>query len=65
MRRAQIFFLDDYNDDIRESVAHHSFEPENTVIANEVTVTGTKHKKSILIVIDDSEEGLTDWVKLK
>lgn len=53
------FFLGDCNDHIRQAVAHlNTFQPENTVIAHEVTVTGTTYKKNMFIVIDNSEEGL-------
>lgn len=52
------FYLGDYNNNIRESVAHHTFEPENTLIAHEVSVKGTKYKKNMFIVIDNGEEGL-------
>lgn len=40
------------------SVAHHNFESTNTLIANEMTVKGTKYRKNMLIVIDDDDEGL-------
>uniref|UniRef100_A0A3P8S3X7 Uncharacterized protein n=1 Tax=Amphiprion percula TaxID=161767 RepID=A0A3P8S3X7_AMPPE len=53
------FYLEDYNNNIRESVAHHTFEPENTLIAREVIVKGTKYKKNMFIMIDNGEEGLT------
>lgn len=51
------FFLGDYNTDIREAVSQHNFEAENTVIAHEVAVKGTKYKKNMFIVISDDDEG--------
>jgi len=57
VERGTQFFSDDYNDVIIEAVAHHNFESTNTLIANEVTVKGTKYKKNMLIVIDDDDEG--------
>lgn len=52
------FFSGDYNDDIRNAVAHHNFEAVNTIIAHEVTVKGTKYKKNMFIVIDEDDEGV-------
>lgn len=52
------FFLGDYKDNIRKSVAHLMFEPENTLIAHEATVKGTKYKKNMFVLIDESEDGL-------
>lgn len=35
VERGTQFFSDDYNDVIREAVAHHNFESTNTLIASE------------------------------
>lgn len=58
MEKGTQFFSGDYNDDIKEAVSHRSFESVNTLIGYEVTVKGTKYKKSMLIVIDEDDEGI-------
>lgn len=52
------FYAGDYNHSIRESVSSYDFGPNNTLIAHEATVKGTKYKKNMLVVIDESSEGL-------
>lgn len=42
VERGTHFFSGDYNDVIGQAVAHYNFEFTNTLIANEVTVKGTK-----------------------
>ncbi len=56
--KATEFFLEDFNDYIRESVSNYDFGPHNTLIANEATVKGTKYKKNMLVSIDENSEGL-------
>lgn len=63
MERGTQFFSDDYNDVIIEAVAHHNFESTNTLIANEVTVKGTKYRKNMIIVIDDDDQGLVSLLE--
>lgn len=52
------FFLNDYNDAIRDSVVHLNAQSTNTVVTHEVTVKGTKYRKNMFIVICRSDEGL-------
>lgn len=52
------FFLNDYNDAIRDSVVHLSAQSSNTVVTHEVTAKGTKYRKNMFIVICRSDEGL-------
>ena len=56
--RGTQFFSDDYNDIIKEAVAHYNFVSTNTLISNEVTVKGKQYRKNMLIVTDDDDEGL-------
>lgn len=58
VEKAAAFFPKDYNDSIKESVLSYDFGPENTLIAHEATVKGTKYKKNMHVVIDESFEGL-------
>lgn len=56
--RATEFFLNDYNDAIRESVSSYDFQPANTLIAHEASVKGTKYRKNMLVIIGEGSEGL-------
>lgn len=58
VKKAAEFFPTDYNHSIRESVSSFDFGPDNTFIAHEATVKGTKYKKNMLVVINESSEGL-------
>ncbi len=56
--RGTEFHVDDYNDDIRGSVACLNFQPGNTVASNEVTVKGTLYKKNMHVVLQNNDEGI-------
>ncbi len=43
VEKATVFYSSDYIVGIRESVAKYDFGPENTLIAHEATVKGTKY----------------------
>lgn len=52
------FHVNDYNDDIRGSVACLNFQPGNTVARNEVTVKRTLYKKNMHVVLQKNDEGI-------
>jgi len=58
VEKATAFFSSDYSDSIRESVANYDFGPENTLIAHEATVKGTKYQKNMYVVLTKNEDGL-------
>ena len=49
VEKAAEFFPTDYNHSIRESVSSFDFGPDNTLIAHEATVKGTKYKKTCML----------------
>lgn len=56
-KRLQSFFPRDYNHDIRQSILSFNFGPDNTLIAHEATVKGTKYKKNMIVVLNENSEG--------
>lgn len=52
------FYVDDYNDKIRASVASCPFESQSAVACNNVTVKGTDYRKGMFILLGNSDEGL-------
>lgn len=58
VEKAAAFFPNDYNNTIKQSVSSYDFGPENTLIAHEATVKGTKYKKNMHVIIDESSRGL-------
>lgn len=52
------FIVGDYNDKIRQSVAHLNFDHVNTLISHDVTVKGTTYKSNMFIVIGYNDDGL-------
>lgn len=52
------FKLNDFNDDIKRSVASLDFQLGNTVAASEGTVKGTLYKKNMHVVLKRNEEGI-------
>lgn len=52
------FYVDDYNDKIRASVASCQFESQSAVACNNVTVKGTDYRKGMFILLGNSDEGL-------
>lgn len=52
------FVPTDYNEDIKDAVAHLNFE-SNALISHEAKVKGTKYKKNMFLVLDQSDEGIT------
>lgn len=58
VERGTVFYSVDYNDEIRESVAHFDFHSENTVMAHSVTVKGTCYKKNMVVAIERVDEGV-------
>lgn len=45
------FIVGDYNDKIRQSVAHLNFDPLNTVISHDVTLQGTTYMSNMFVVV--------------
>lgn len=52
------FIVGDYNDKIRQSVAHLNFDPLNTLISHYVTVKGTTYKSNMFVVLGHNDDGL-------
>lgn len=58
VEKAAEFFPTDYNHSIRNLASSFDFGPDNTLIAHEATVKGTKYKNNVLVVINENSEGL-------
>ncbi|KAF7640992.1 hypothetical protein LDENG_00001030, partial [Lucifuga dentata] len=58
VERSTDFYVNDYNDTIKQSVAHLSLLPGDTVSAHEVQVKGTLYKKNMCVVLEQNDEGL-------
>uniref|UniRef100_A0A8P4K3W5 Sterile alpha motif domain-containing protein 3 n=1 Tax=Dicentrarchus labrax TaxID=13489 RepID=A0A8P4K3W5_DICLA len=52
------FIVGDYNDKIRQSVAHLNFDHLNTLISHDVTVKGTTYKSNMFVVVGHNDDGL-------
>jgi len=52
------FIVGDYNDKIRQSVAHLHFDHLNTLISHDVTVKGTTYKSNMFVVVGHNDDGL-------
>lgn len=52
------FYVNDYNDMIRASVASFNFESQSAVACNSVTVKGTVYKKGMFILFGNRDEEL-------
>lgn len=58
VERSTDFYVNDYNDKIKQSVAHLSVLPSDTVSAHKVQVKGTLYKKNMSVVLEKNDEGL-------
>ena len=58
VERGTEFYVNDYNDMIRASVASFNFESESSVACNSVTVKGTVYRKGMFVLLGNSDEEL-------
>lgn len=52
------FYVNDYNDRIRASVASYEFESQSAVACNNVTVKGTVYRKGMFVLLGNNDEEL-------
>lgn len=53
------FYVSDYNDRIRASVAGQNFESQSAVACNEVTVKGTVYRKRMCVLLESTDGELS------
>lgn len=58
VERCTEFVLEDHNDNIRQSVAQYSFDPQNTLVTHDVSVKGIECRSKMFVVIAHNDDGL-------